>query len=90
MNDLGDKATRIVDFKKQVKVLSESIIAMCAERDTAPELVDQMREQVEDAGNAIEQWKDAFDMVRDDQGDGTFKTGEHSLAARHVALLEEH
>jgi hypothetical protein len=59
-----DTADRIAELKHRDAKIKE----LTAERDAAQELVNQMREQVEDANQLIEQWIEAFHMTQNEKG----------------------
>ena len=61
---------------------------MRAERDSALDLVDKMREQVEDAGNMIDRWIEVFDIIQDDKGVWQFRQRE--LWEKHATLRDDH
>jgi hypothetical protein len=80
---------RIAELEDDVKQRNGRIRELTKERDEERELVEQMREHVEDADAVIEQWKEGFDMVLDDNGEWTIPdTVESSLYEINAAYRE--
>jgi hypothetical protein len=86
-------ADRIGELEDSLKAAEMRVTEMRAERDEAHELVDRMREHLEDARAVMEQWKAAFDMTLGDDGRWSFQDGEgevyFELLSEHRALLKD-
>src|SRR5690606_38920246 len=61
-----------------------------AELDEARDLVDQMREQVQDADNLIDTWIDAFEMTQNDSGAWDVGEAWRQLVDTHETLRDKH
>ena len=59
---------RIAELEAELKSRDARIQELTAERDEERDLVNQMREHVEEADALIESWKEAFDMTLNDDG----------------------
>jgi hypothetical protein len=63
-----------------------------ADLDEAHELIDQMREQIEDSNATFDNWIEAFDMVMNEKGEWTwhegFLKGNDSLQSKYGELLK--
>jgi hypothetical protein len=83
-------ALRIAELEAELKLRDEKLKELTTERDQARELVDQMREHVEDAGRMIEQWIEVFEMDQDENGRWLFNPNQSRLWEQHTTLLTEH
>lgn len=81
---------RIADLEVELRQRDDKIKELTSERDEALELVNQCREQVEDAERLLEQWKEAFEMTQNDDGLWTIEPSMTVLLDRYNALAEQH
>lgn len=63
---------RVAELKDELKEKERGLQELKTERDEARDLVERMREHVEDANALIESWTEAFDMTQGDDGKYTF------------------
>ena len=61
---------------------------LTTERDEANELVDQMREHLDDYDRLIEQWIEVFEMQQDEHGKWPFDPSQSELWERVRHALE--
>jgi hypothetical protein len=83
-------AERIAELETELKSRDEKIKELTIEHDEANELVDQMREHVEDTGRTIEQWIEVFDMQQNEAGRWLFDPQQSELWQAYSELLEKH
>ena len=81
-----ETADRIAELKQRDARIKE----LTTERDEAQELVDRMREQVEDSNGLIEQWIEVFEMQQGEQGKWLFDPEQSKLWDEHFALFKQH
>jgi predicted nucleic acid-binding Zn-ribbon protein len=76
---------RIGELEGEIKQRDKRIMELREERDAERALVAEMREQVRDANETIDQWIEAFGMVQNDKGDYCYverKTSRDALPRR--------
>ena len=79
---------RIEELEADLRYRDDQIKELRQERNTAVDLVDEMREQIE-AGNAvIDAWIEGFDLELGD--DGTYSWNKHRLVDQHHSLQEKY
>lgn len=83
-------ATRIADLDAELKIRDEKIRMLQSELGEARDMVDRLREQVEDAHQMVEQWISVFDMTQDDAGIWQFDRRQTDLWNKYEALLDRH
>src|SRR6266550_8619506 len=84
---------RLYQLEDDLKAAEARIAEMRAERDDAWNLVQRLREHVQDADDVTERWIDAFEMTLGDDGlyrwqDGVEKNYD-ALIEKHNALVRE-
>jgi hypothetical protein len=77
---------RIAALEDDIKMRDRRIEELRREVDELRDLVRRMEEQVEDAGNVIERWAEAFDMEMTEKGSWTWKP----FWDEHVKLVERY
>ena len=83
---------QIGKLEDRLKATERRVAEIKAERDEATELVERMREHVQDATSMIEQWCQAFDMQLDDDGKWTYAAWVSEREAdwqNYLALVEK-
>jgi hypothetical protein len=87
-NDTATPDQRIAALEDVLKEKERRLLELKAGLDKANDLVERMREPVQDCGEAIEAWKEAFDVELTDSGWAWAKwvVGAHG---KRVALLRE-
>ena len=78
------------ELRTEVERLNEQIKELRQERGEALDLVDQMREQVEDSNALIDSWIEVFDMEQGEDGVWLFDSQQRKLWQDHAALHEAH
>src|SRR5689334_7060425 len=81
---------RIADLETELRRRDQKIKELTGERDEALELVDKMREHVEDGRRLIDQWIDVFEMKQNEAGDWMFDPHQSELWNRHGDLLKRY
>ena len=79
---------RVEGLEVDLRHRDEQIKELRDERSRAIDLVDEMREHIEDANELIESWKEAFDMELAD--DGMWHFHSDKVADAYTSLLDEH
>jgi len=87
MRTPGLKA-KIEELEAEARQRRDEIKTLKADLNEAGELVDKMREHVEDGSALIESWIEAFDMQLGD--DGLWAWPQHELLAAYQVLLDSH
>ena len=85
----SDTADRVAELAAELKQRDEKIKELTTERDEAQDLVDRMREHVEDGNRLIEQWIEVFEMQQNEHGTWIFEPWQSELWEKHKALWEE-
>ena len=85
-----DLKARIEELEADLQARDGRIKELKAEQREAHDLVDQMREQVEDSNTMVESWIEAFDMVEDEDGMWTWGPGIKALHDNHARLQDQH
>jgi len=85
-----DQAERIAELEAALKERGERLDRATADLAEARELVDTMRENVEDGSNLIERWIGVFEMELSDKGLWLFDPNQTKLWERHAELLDAH
>ena len=88
MNDIDELKGRIEELTVDLRHRDEQIKELRKERSQAVDLVDEMREHVEDANALIDSWKEAFDMELKDDGMWYFQPDK--IATAYSILFEKH
>jgi hypothetical protein len=73
-----------------VTELTGKLKELTRERDEALELVDEMREQIEDNHRLVENWKDAFDMRPTERGTLEWRSADTELLVEYNQLVVRH
>jgi hypothetical protein len=84
-----EPAERIAELETELKRRGDKIKELTTDRDEAQELVNRMREHVEDADRLIEQWIEAFDMHPDRDGVYQFAKSYSGFFETYEQLIEE-
>lgn len=84
-----DTDDRTAELEAELRQRDDKIKELTYERDEALEVVDAMREQIEDNDHLIENWKDAFDMRA--TGDGNVEWGNADIETleAYIALIDD-
>jgi len=85
-----EAAKRIAELESELKRRDDKIKELTTERDEAQELVDQMREHVEDANQLGENWIEGFDMHVNANGLYQVNDSYQKLFQTYEELLEDH
>src|SRR3954462_8626308 len=83
-------AERIADLEIELRRRDEKIKELTEERDEAHELVNKMREHVEDAKQSADQWIDALGMTQAESGVWIFDPQQTELWEGYDDLLKQH
>lgn len=67
-SEAGGAGETIADLRGQLREAERRHAELKTERDQARDLIERMREQIDDANAVIESWIEAFEMVLDDNG----------------------
>jgi len=92
MDDTEDLKRQIGKLEDGCKVAERRIAEIKRERDEANDLVERLRQHVEDANSLIGQWCEAFDMRLNDDGEWSYADWVDGCAAfrqKYVDLLRE-
>src|SRR5215470_9577310 len=85
------EADRIGALQDEIKARDRRIEELRREIDELRDLVRRMEEHVEDSGNVIERWAEAFEMEMTESGSWSWKPfwEEHSkIVNEHNALID--
>ncbi len=84
ITDIGEVRANLVEAERRIADLK-------LERDEALDLVQRMKEHVEDATATIDQWKEAFDMQLSNDGIWEWKIDDviDAMHGKYSALLKE-
>jgi hypothetical protein len=85
-----EASERIAELEAELRQRDAKIKELATERDEAQELVDRMREHVEDFNQTIEQWIDVFEMQQNEHGNWLFDPAQSKLWEDHATLIKEH
>ena len=88
MTSIHELNAQIEELEADLQRRDDQIKDLRRERDEARELVDQMREQVEDGGALIDSWIEVFRMEQDEDGLWIIDHG-HSLDWDNVLEMNE-
>jgi hypothetical protein len=92
MDDTEDLKWQVGKLEDDCKVAERRIAEIKRERDEANDLVERMRQHVEDADSLIGQWCEAFDMRLNDDGEWSHADWVDGCAAfrqKYVDLLRD-
>jgi DNA repair exonuclease SbcCD ATPase subunit len=84
--------TTIADLKRELELRDRRITELRDEIDEQRELINRMRERLEDDDGVFEQWKQAFNMEHDAEGKLTWGpfVGQHNeLVAKYDKLVRK-
>jgi hypothetical protein len=91
--DTPDLEKKLGELEDELKDRDKRILELRDERDQDRALIGEMTEHVEEANALIERWKDAFDMVPNDDGIWTWQEGvvqeRDAYVDKYTALLKE-
>jgi hypothetical protein len=86
------RPNRVADLEDQLKERDRRLADLKRDLDVERDLTQRLDEHLRDASDMIEQWKQAFDMVLNEEGlwvwDSSFAQGEQWLQ-KYQALLRE-
>jgi len=74
---------RISELEESLKDKERRLLELKTERDEARDLVDRMRERIEDDNNLIDSWIEAFGMTQDDKGVWTLANWTDAIEQAH-------
>lgn len=83
-----DTEQRIAELEDAVKEKDRRIHDLKTDLDKANDLVERMREHVQDCEEAIEAWKEAFDMMMDADGEWTWAPWLSKMEEWHARYAE--
>lgn len=85
---MAEDNLKIADLETELRIIKDDKKQLRADLDEAHELVDRMREHVEDANSLIESWIESFDMELNDEGLWEWKPS--TVWDEHGKLIDEH
>lgn len=85
-----ETSERTAELEAELQRRDAKIKELQTELGEAQDLVDRMREHVEDSNQLTEQWIDVFEMQQDEHGHWLFDPAQSKLWERHDTLLKEH
>jgi len=88
MTSMNELRARVEELEVDLRHRDEQIKELRAERRRAVDLVDEMREHVEDGGALIDSWIEVFQMKQNDDGVWIFKP--MAAVDDYNALFEKH
>ncbi len=88
MTNADKLKARIEELETDLRYRDDQIKELRADNSRASDLVDEMREHVEDGNNLIDGWIEAFGMELNE--DGIYDFGRDLLLDQHSKLTEKH
>lgn len=90
MKRIDKLQARIAELEHAVQHRESQLKEAREDRDNALELVGQMREQLEQSNDLIENWIEVFELQQDSAGVWIFDPNQAALWEAHDRLQEEH
>ncbi len=87
MTSMNELRGRVEELEVDLGHRDEQIKELREERRRAVDLVDEMRDNIEDSNALIDSWIEAFDL---ELGDGGYSWNRHRLVDQYSDLLEKH
>jgi hypothetical protein len=84
-----EAAERIAELEVELEQCRAKLKEVTTEKDEALELVDRMREEVEEGSELIEDWIAVFEMQQNDAGDWLFDPKQSELWERFYGVLTD-